>query len=136
VKQRKTCFGVRMPVDARSSDLPVPPFAGLLWHSHSVNNGFVSVNYYIKEMYGDPSLIQNVWKSPLAQLTLYGTPDMFNHPVMNKLLQIKWHRFAKMFFILIQVSSNRTHGLGFISTRMLFSFYMLARADSGYQGMG
>lgn len=123
-----------MLVEARSSDLPVSTFAGLLWHSHSVNNGFVSVNYYIKEMYGDPSLIQNVWKSPLAQLTLYGTPDMFNHPVMNKLLQIKWHRFAKMFFILIQVSSNRPHGMGF--SQYFICILCVVQDGLRVQGMG
>jgi len=76
---------------------------GLQWHSHSVNNGLVRVNYYVKELYGDPNKVQNVWRGPLAKITQKGQPSMFNHPVMDTLLNMKWKRFALLWFVGIQV---------------------------------
>jgi hypothetical protein len=56
-------------------------FDGLLWHSKDVEDGMVRVNYYIREMYGDPAQEPNVWKHPLAVLVGNGTTEMFEHPV-------------------------------------------------------
>eukprot|EP00961_Rhodomonas_salina_P068530 919716-Rhodomonas_salina.2 len=38
-------------------------FDGLMWHSSAVHQGRLRVNYYIKELYGDPEEEPNVWKS-------------------------------------------------------------------------
>ncbi len=54
---------------------------GLLWHSKDVEDGLIRVNYYIREMYGDPLKEPNVWKSALATFVSMGTPQMFQHPV-------------------------------------------------------
>jgi hypothetical protein len=75
---------------------------GLLWHSQHVQDGKVRANYYIKELYSDPSEIKDAWKSPLAVMCLQGQPGMFMHPVANKLLQLKWMGFGKRLFLRVQ----------------------------------
>ena len=54
-----------------------------MWHSKDVENGSLRVNYYIKEMFGDPNNEPNVWKSPLAILVATGKPEIFEHPVAS-----------------------------------------------------
>jgi hypothetical protein len=38
----------------------------------TVENGLVRVNYYIKELYGDPDIQLDAWKHPLAIFALEG----------------------------------------------------------------
>jgi hypothetical protein len=59
-----------------------------------VQDGRVRVNYYIREMYGIPEQSSDVWNSPLGVLVQAGSPEIFNHPVMEKLLEVKWERFG------------------------------------------
>jgi hypothetical protein len=75
---------------------------GLLWHSQHVQDGKVRANYYIKELYSDPSETKDAWKSPLAVMCLHGQPGMFMHPVANKLLELKWGGFGKTLFLRVQ----------------------------------
>jgi hypothetical protein len=53
-----------------------------VWHSKDVENNSLRVNYYIKEIFGDPSTESNVWKMPLAILVATGQPKIFEHPVL------------------------------------------------------
>ena len=76
---------------------------GLLWHSQTVEDGRLRANYYIKDMYSDPNEVEDAWETPLAITCQEGQPDMFSHPVMEKLLQFKWHRFGRSMFIATQV---------------------------------
>lgn len=78
-------------------------FDGLIWHSHTVVDGTVRVNYYIQELYGEPDESKDVWQSPLAMLTLIGKPNMFLHPVPSELLKIKWERFGQKIFVMTQL---------------------------------
>uniref|UniRef100_A0A6U4YXK8 Globin domain-containing protein n=1 Tax=Hemiselmis andersenii TaxID=464988 RepID=A0A6U4YXK8_HEMAN len=73
--------------------------AGLMWHSKEVENGYIAVNYYIKELYGDPKEEPNVWKQAMAALVEYGRAEMFDHPVAKRLLQVKWERFGKGYLL-------------------------------------
>ncbi len=41
-------------------------------------------------------------KTPLATFCLDGRPDMFMHPVLNKLLELKWNRFGLGLFLSVQ----------------------------------
>lgn len=75
---------------------------GLLWHSQIVVDGAVRVNYYIKELYGDPDEFQDPWKTPLAILCTKGSPEFFYHPAMKKCLELKWTGFVKKYFVILQ----------------------------------
>uniref|UniRef100_A0A7S0U4W9 Globin domain-containing protein n=2 Tax=Hemiselmis andersenii TaxID=464988 RepID=A0A7S0U4W9_HEMAN len=71
-------------------------FDGLMWHSQAVEKGKVRVNYYIGELYGAPE--GDPWASPLAVFCAEGKPWMFDHPVLDKVLQLKWGRLKLLFF--------------------------------------
>jgi hemoglobin-like flavoprotein len=77
-------------------------FSGLMWHSKEVENGSLRVNYYIRELYGDPNKETNVWKQALAVMVTEGSPDMFRHPLSQKLLEVKWSRFGIKCFLGLQ----------------------------------
>jgi len=78
-------------------------FDGLMWHAHTVLDGTIRVNYYIQELYGDPWSNKDPWKSPLATLTLEGEPQMFMHPAIAKVLDLKWNRFGRRGFLAMQL---------------------------------
>uniref|UniRef100_A0A7S1DKS7 Globin domain-containing protein n=2 Tax=Hemiselmis andersenii TaxID=464988 RepID=A0A7S1DKS7_HEMAN len=78
-------------------------FDGLLWHAQMVQDGRVRVNYYIREMYGVPEEVKDVWTSPMGVLVLAGQSVVFNHPVMEKLLEVKWERFGLKIYAGIQI---------------------------------
>jgi hemoglobin-like flavoprotein len=77
-------------------------FSGLMWHSKDVENGSLRVNYYIRDLYGDPNKETNVWKQALAVMVTEGSPDMFRHPLSQKLLEVKWDRFGIKCFLGVQ----------------------------------
>ena len=55
---------------------------GLLWHSREKLAGrLVRVNYYIKDLYGDPDDHPDPWNSPLAHLVTFADNETFKHPV-------------------------------------------------------
>ena len=78
-------------------------FDGLMWHAHTVMDGTIRVNYYVQELYGDPQLISDPWKTPLAILTLEGEPQMFMHPAVAKVLDLKWNRYGQKGFLAMQL---------------------------------
>jgi len=88
--------------DPGAEELMDTLFNGLMWHSDQVNQGKLRVNYYIKELYGDPEKDPNAWLSALATLSLHGPPTLFDHPVCVKLLQCKWNAFGQIMFFGIQ----------------------------------
>jgi hemoglobin-like flavoprotein len=71
---------------------------GLLWHSQTVEEGRLRANYYIADMFGDPKKYPDAFKSALAIVAMEGEPSMFGHPIMEKLLKIKWDRFGCALF--------------------------------------
>jgi len=77
-------------------------FNGLLWHAQNLTDGHLVVNYYIAEMYGDPRLERDTWKSPLGVLCLDGRPEYFQHPVLIKLLDVKFNQFGLRIHLLMQ----------------------------------
>lgn len=38
--------------------------------------------------------VTDVWTAPLGVLVLAGRPEVFDHPVVEKLLEVKWNRFG------------------------------------------
>jgi len=78
-------------------------FDGMLWHSGTVEEGGrVRVNYYIRELYGDPEVYTDAWDAPLAVLAVNGPSSIFVHPLVRKVLDIKWRRFGLLRFLLLQ----------------------------------
>jgi len=74
---------------------------GLLWHSKEKLPGrMVRVNYYIKDLYGDPDDHVDPWNSPLAHLVTMADNDTFKHPVVTKVLDLKWKTFGLKIFCL------------------------------------
>jgi hypothetical protein len=76
---------------------------GLLWHSQTVDDGRLRANYYFKDVFSDPQQVPDAWRTPLAVMCQEGQPEMFGHPVIEKLLDCKWERFGKTFFIATQL---------------------------------
>mmetsp|Transcript_34262 Transcript_34262/g.84266 ORF Transcript_34262/g.84266 Transcript_34262/m.84266 type:complete len:959 (+) Transcript_34262:1476-4352(+) len=77
-------------------------FDGLLWHARIVTNGKVRVNYYLREMYGDPREIDDPWEGPMGVMVLHGQPENFMHPAVEKLLTLKFARFGYHMFVALQ----------------------------------
>jgi len=77
-------------------------FDGLMWHSHTILDGQFRVNFYIKELYGDPDEV-DPWDAPLSTLTLEGLPPMFTHPVVEKVIEVKWKQFVRNGFLVLQL---------------------------------
>eukprot|EP00873_Tetraselmis_striata_P007051 jgi/Tetstr1/427315/TSEL_017484.t1 len=80
---------------------------GHLWTSRFTEDGHRRVNFYIRELYGDPELQENanvynttlgifITKLPMSELVL------FAHPVVNFLVELKWDLFAKQQFVMQQ----------------------------------
>jgi hemoglobin-like flavoprotein len=93
-------------VQSVSSQMPAlldTLFDGLMWHAQMVNDGRVRVNYYIRELYGVPEEVKDVWVSPMGVLVLAGQSNVFNHPVVEKLLAVKWERFGLKMYSVIQI---------------------------------
>ena len=72
---------------------------GLMWHSKEKSGRKVRVNYYIADLYGDPSKNSDVWTSPLAVLARVCDNETFTHPASRKVLELKWTRFGLKVFL-------------------------------------
>mmetsp|Transcript_34261 Transcript_34261/g.84253 ORF Transcript_34261/g.84253 Transcript_34261/m.84253 type:complete len:954 (+) Transcript_34261:1476-4337(+) len=77
-------------------------FDGMLWHARIVWEGAVRVNYYLREMYGDPREVEDPWEGPMGVMVTFGEPENFLHPVVEKLLELKFDRFGRKMFIALQ----------------------------------
>lgn len=94
---------------------------GLMWHANVVVDGKVRVNYYIRELYGVPDDVPNVWTSGLGVLVIDGKPEVFNHPVMEKLLELKWQKFGLKMYLSIQLYYT-----------LVFILFNIAFVQNGY----
>ena len=84
-------------------DLLEDLFDGMLWHSAVVEDGDkVRVNYYLRELYGDPDVFPDAWGTPFGVLALQGPTSIFIHPLVTKVLDIKWRNFGKKWFLVLE----------------------------------
>jgi hypothetical protein len=44
----------------------------------------VRVNYYVRELYGDPETFPDAWATPFGVLALNGPTSIFVHPLVMK----------------------------------------------------
>eukprot|EP00960_Hanusia_phi_P027927 747112-Hanusia_phi.AAC.3 len=78
---------------------------GLLWHSKQKYAGRkVKVNYYIRDLYGDPDHSRDPWLSPLAWLVELGDQECFQHPAVRKTFELKWRLFGLRIFFFKELS--------------------------------
>eukprot|EP00919_Chromeraceae_sp_WS-2016_P004889 GHVR01011577.1.p1 GENE.GHVR01011577.1~~GHVR01011577.1.p1 ORF type:complete len:497 (+),score=60.24 GHVR01011577.1:365-1855(+) len=79
-------------------------FDGCVWESTTVQNGKRRTNYYIAELWGDPSSRMGafVWQSPLAELVKFGDPDIMSHPTIEFLINLKWKHYGRTTFMIEQ----------------------------------
>mmetsp|Transcript_52382 Transcript_52382/g.122906 ORF Transcript_52382/g.122906 Transcript_52382/m.122906 type:complete len:731 (-) Transcript_52382:98-2290(-) len=70
-----------------------PLLDGLLWHSQFVDTETkrVRVNYYVENIYGDPLKHLDAWTGALGVLVEHRDPKKFLHPVVIKVLEMKWN---------------------------------------------
>lgn len=97
-----------------------------------VNDGRVRVNYYIKELFSDPLEVEDVWETPLAIITMRGTPEMFKHPVLIKVLDVKWAWMKRGFLLMqslfaLQVLATLASPVSVAALLSLFAFQRLDR---------
>eukprot|EP00291_Cryptomonas_curvata_P022400 CAMPEP_0172170956 /NCGR_PEP_ID=MMETSP1050-20130122/11618_1 /TAXON_ID=233186 /ORGANISM="Cryptomonas curvata, Strain CCAP979/52" /LENGTH=924 /DNA_ID=CAMNT_0012842321 /DNA_START=324 /DNA_END=3094 /DNA_ORIENTATION=+ len=84
-------------------DLLEDLFDGMLWHSATVEDGDqVRVNYYLRELLGDPAVYADAWDTPFGVLALHGPTGVFEHPLVTKALDLKWRRFGMRWFLALE----------------------------------
>jgi hypothetical protein len=44
------------------------------------------VNYYVRELFGDPDHFSDAWDAPFAVLALKGPTELFVHPLVEKVV--------------------------------------------------
>mmetsp|Transcript_2696 Transcript_2696/g.4349 ORF Transcript_2696/g.4349 Transcript_2696/m.4349 type:complete len:825 (+) Transcript_2696:1622-4096(+) len=106
---------------------------GLMWHAEVVEKGKIRVNYYIKELFGDPSQV-GVGESGLAVLGDKGPPEIFEHPVVQKLLELKWHSYGIWAFIACQtvyLLITLSYFVAFVSFRRFCDGWIIPRLIIG-----
>ena len=74
---------------------------GLMWRSRMAVQGFRRVNYFIRDIFGDPTMerYHDPYHTPLAELTRLHDPDLFTHPVVQFLVDVKWQAFGRRMFL-------------------------------------
>ena len=50
----------------------------------------VRVNYYVRELYGDPEHFQDAWEAPIAIMAMKAPAKLFVHPAMEKVRSANW----------------------------------------------
>merc|ERR1719402_1001470 len=80
-------------------------FDGLMWHSRNIIDGHRRVNYYIKDVYGNPEVetYQDSFATPMADLTRLHRSDVFTHPFVLFLLDLKWVQYARNMYLQMQL---------------------------------
>ncbi|CEM39170.1 unnamed protein product [Vitrella brassicaformis CCMP3155] len=71
---------------------------GHVWRSDQVFKGLRKVNYYVRELWGDPCESSSAWDQPLGRLVRLGHAELFLHPVVPYIVNKKWRRLASFTF--------------------------------------
>jgi len=76
-------------------------FDGLMWHSRNIEDGKRRVNYYIRDLYGDPTKkwFEDVFDIPLADLVRLNNSDLFTHALTLFIMNLKWQQFARWMYL-------------------------------------
>jgi len=76
-------------------------FDGLMWRSRVTDNGYKRVNYFIRHCYGDPTAKRYLdpYHTPLAELGRLHYAELFIHPVVQFIVDLKWSCFVRSMFI-------------------------------------
>merc|ERR1712112_526870 len=76
-------------------------FDGLMWRSRVTDSGSKRVNYFIRDVYGDPTSERyfDPYHTPLAELGRLHFAEHFVHPVTQFIVDLKWSTFVRALFI-------------------------------------
>jgi len=79
-------------------------FDGLMWESSKVENNRRRVNYFFKDLWGNPTLdmFSDVYKTPLSTLVDQGNSNIYSHPLLTTLIARQWDDFGKFMFTKFQ----------------------------------
>jgi hypothetical protein len=80
---------------------------GHMWTSRFIENGKRRVNFYIRELYGDPSNPETTAvSSSMLGMFVYRLPmtelHLFTHPLTTFIVDLKWRLFARRSFFTMQ----------------------------------
>jgi hemoglobin-like flavoprotein len=75
-------------------------FDGLMWESSKVENNRRRVNYFFKDVWGNPNLdmFGDVYKTPLSTLVNMGESEIYSHPILITLIDRQWEDFGQYVF--------------------------------------
>merc|ERR1712096_151368 len=59
---------------------------GLVWESMKVEEGRKRVNYFVRDIYGDPEGYPDPYKTPITDLIKFADEVVFSHPLITYLL--------------------------------------------------
>eukprot|EP00397_Hematodinium_sp_SG-2012_P002998 GEMP01003006.1.p1 GENE.GEMP01003006.1~~GEMP01003006.1.p1 ORF type:complete len:1130 (+),score=154.99 GEMP01003006.1:81-3470(+) len=85
-------------------------FDGLMWHSRNIVDGQRRVNYYIRDVYGNPNVseYEDSFATPLAHLTRLRNSEVFTHPFVLFLLVLKWKQIGFNIYLRMQLINIMT----------------------------
>jgi len=72
---------------------------GLMWHSPRLPGDKIQVNYYLRHLYGNLEEHSNAFASTLSLMHKKAPVEIFYHPVIRQLLDVKWYSFAVYLFL-------------------------------------
>lgn len=75
-------------------------FDGLMWESQKIRGRKKRVNYYLKQLYGDPSdpRFEDSHNTALSSLVRLANNEIFRHPLVLTLMEIQWNAFGRFTF--------------------------------------
>ena len=76
---------------------------GLVWESMKVEEGRKRVNYFVKDLFGDPENYPDVYSTPVTDLIKFADEVIFSHPLVTYLLTLQWDLFGKRIFAINQL---------------------------------
>lgn len=75
---------------------------GLVWESMKVEDGRKRVNYFLRDIYGDPENYADAYSVPMQDVIKYADGVVFAHPLVTYLLTLQWELFGQKMFMMYQ----------------------------------
>jgi hemoglobin-like flavoprotein len=75
---------------------------GLVWESMKVEDGRKRVNYFLRDIYGDPENYANAYSVPMVDTIKFADEVIFAHPLVTYLLTLQWRLFGQRMFVQYQ----------------------------------
>jgi hypothetical protein len=76
---------------------------GLVWESMKVDDGRKRVNYFLRDVYGEPAIYDDVYTSPITDVIKFADESIFSHPLITYVVTLQWNLFGKRVFWMKQL---------------------------------